>query len=79
MIEEIIAECRRLVGVNVGDLSETNVGNVSESKISEYQRVTTFCDKVYMPISACKCRRLVGNKCRRLSRTIVSDLAVIWR
>ncbi len=36
-IDEVIAERGGDVGVNVGDVSETNVGNMSESELSERQ------------------------------------------
>lgn len=36
-IDEVIAERDGDVGVNVGDMSETNVGNMSESELSERQ------------------------------------------
>ena len=36
-IDEVIAERDGNVGVNVGDMSETNVGNMSESELSERQ------------------------------------------
>ena len=36
-IEEVIAERGGDVGVNVGDMSKTNVGNMSESELSERQ------------------------------------------
>ena len=36
-IDEVIAERDGDVGVNVGDMSETNVGDVSEIKLSDRQ------------------------------------------
>ena len=36
-IDEVIVERDGNVGVNVGDMSETNVGNMSESELSERQ------------------------------------------
>ena len=72
-VDEVIAERDGNVGVNVGDMSEINVGDVSVTKLSDRQQIIVSIIRSNPTVSA----KQMSETLSVTSRTIERDLAVM--